>query len=353
MTLADYIEANKQRLIGRWKFMVEPELSFALDESELLDHLPDVIDDLVTAAREPSGQRPDLESARSHGRQRMEIGVNLGKLTVEMALLAEALLRIAEEDGHDFSSEQTRRLFRIISRGTEASVDSYAQMRDHQLAGQAARHFSFIAHEIRNPLQNAVLATTLLERATDADRPRYIERLQRSLAQLLDLVDNSLTEARLLESPEPNIERLDAAQLVADSIEDVAAFAGTRDVELAAEAESFELDGDPKLLRSALTNLIRNAVKFSHEHGRTTVRARAAGDEALFEVEDECGGIPEALVDRLFEPFVQAQDDRRGFGLGLAIVQQAVEAHRGRVRVDNLPGHGCRFVITLPIAHEP
>jgi signal transduction histidine kinase len=65
------------------------------------------------------------------------------------------------------------------------------------------------------------------------------------------------------------------------------------------------------------------------------------------EVQDECGGLP-ANIEKLFEPLVQRGEDRNGFGLGLAIVRQAMAAHGGRVSVRNQPGEGCTFVIALP-----
>jgi signal transduction histidine kinase len=68
----------------------------------------------------------------------------------------------------------------------------------------------------------------------------------------------------------------------------------------------------------------------------------------LFEVFDGCGGLPEDLPQKLFQPFVQVGEDRSGFGLGLVIVKQAVEAHGGAVRVVNDPPQGCCFVVELP-----
>lgn len=68
----------------------------------------------------------------------------------------------------------------------------------------------------------------------------------------------------------------------------------------------------------------------------------------MLEVEDRCGGLPEDLPERLFQPFVQAGDDKSGFGLGLMIVKQAAEAHNGSVRVVNTPGVACCFIIDLP-----
>ncbi len=68
----------------------------------------------------------------------------------------------------------------------------------------------------------------------------------------------------------------------------------------------------------------------------------------VVEVEDACGGLPEGAEKKIFDPLVQAGVDRSGFGLGLAIAKQAAEAHNGQVRVHNLPGKGCVFLLDLP-----
>ena len=98
--------------------------------------------------------------------------------------------------------------------------------------------------------------------------------------------------------------------------------------------------GDQRLLRSAIGNLLANAVKFTHEAQRITVRAARRDGGITIEVEDRCGGLPGDNVEDLFEPFVQRGENRTGFGLGLAIVKQAAEAHGGKVHVRNLPGQG-------------
>jgi signal transduction histidine kinase len=96
---------------------------------------------------------------------------------------------------------------------------------------------------------------------------------------------------------------------------------------------------------------MRNAIKFSLEGGRVTLRARALEDRVLFEVEDSCAGMPDDLLPKLFQPFVQENADRSGFGLGLSIVKRAVEAHHGSVRVVNRTNEGCTFVLDLPLRY--
>jgi signal transduction histidine kinase len=107
---------------------------------------------------------------------------------------------------------------------------------------------------------------------------------------------------------------------------------------------------DPRLVSSALTNLVRNAVKFTHQGGTVEIRARVAEERVSIEVEDGCGGLPPGFVERAFAPFAQMGADRTGFGLGLAIAKQAADAHGGSIRVQNLPGKGCIFVLELPMA---
>jgi signal transduction histidine kinase len=187
-----------------------------------------------------------------------------------------------------------------------------------------------------------------LVQAPKRERPDYSKRLDRALTRLDDLVDDSLIEARLYGEPRLNVERLRALELVEHAHDDLAGQLAEKNLLLEHEVEDFTLDGDRTLLGSALTNLMRNAVKFTPDGGRITVAAHHTDGRAVFRVQDQCGGIPEAFLPRLFEPFAQARPAKGGSGLGLLIVKQAVEAHGGSVEVENQPGRGCCFTVDLP-----
>lgn len=352
MNLADYIAANKQRLILRWKRLAVEHLALALESSELIDHLPDFIDDVVAMLRDPSRRWPVLESARGHGRQRMRHGIDMGSLTEEMGLIIEVICELGQEDGRGLTCDEMRYLTRVVSRGTAASINAYAAMRDEELARQAGQHFSFVAHELRTPLQTARMAASLLSSVADGGEVKYLQRLDRSLSRLSDLVDNSLAQVRLSGRPELLVRRVDAREIVEDACEDVADHVEAKAQSLMAEVQPFSLDADRKLLESALTNLLKNAVKFTPEGGSICISARVEASRALFQVEDQCGGMPEELPARLFQPFVQAHADKSGFGLGLMIVKQAAEAHEGTVHVLNRPGHSCAFVVDVPLVQS-
>lgn len=348
MNLADYIESNKQRLIERWRRYAIERLSLKLENSELVNHLPLFIDELVALLRSPPSGRPSIESARQHGEHRMRRGVDIGSLTEEMVLMGETIIELAHDDGLEPSGDEVLLLMRMIARGTAVSIGAYAAMRDRQLAEQATQHFSFIAHEIRNPLNNAHLAAQLLATDGPGDREVHLTTLNRALSHLSDLVDNSLLQARIFGAPKLQAVACDARELIDAACEHVSLQALHKGIYVAVDAEPFDLDADRKLIVSALTNLLQNAVKFSCDAGRVVIRARAIDERAVFEVEDECGGIAEDQLPRLFKPFVQLGADDSGFGLGLAIVKQAAESHGGNVRVVNMPSKGCRFVMEMP-----
>ena len=346
--LADFIAANTDLLIERWQAYARERLELELDHSALLDHLPHFVDDLIEALRSDKGTWPHVESAKGHGRQRLEVGVDVGSLTREMTLVGETIAEFAEERGEDFSSRDLLRMTSIIGEGAAASVSAYAALRDRQLAEQAAQHFSFIAHEIRNPLHSARLAAQVLASVPESDREQHWQRLDRALAQLEQLVDDSLIEARLYGDTRLHVQSVRSVELVEQAHEDLGGQVAEKALILEHAVEDFTLEADRTLLGSALVNLMRNAVKFTCKGGRIVVTARHTNGTAVFAVRDECGGIPENFMPKLFKPFVQARSEKGGSGLGLLIVKQAVEAHGGTVTVENEPGSGCCFKIELP-----
>ncbi|MGA3124091.1 MAG: HAMP domain-containing sensor histidine kinase, partial [Polyangiaceae bacterium] len=100
-------------------------------------------------------------------------------------------------------------------------------------------------------------------------------------------------------------------------------------------------------------NLLQNAFKFTRDHGDVALTARATADRVLFEVGDECGGLPPGRTEDLFRPFEQRGSDRSGVGLGLAICFKAAKANGGEIRVRDLPGKGCVFTLDLPRKPPP
>lgn len=346
--LATFVEDNRDQIIATWQAAAIEALALAADDTpKLLNELPSFIDDLVVSLREGIENANHRGSARNHGRQRKHIGLDIGGLAIEFALITTAILRLAGAAGLVIPEDDMVVMLRTIAQGTEQSVTEYAALRDREIAEQAARHYSFIAHELRTPLHNARFATTLIE-SDIGDPRRHLERVARALEQVAEIVDGSLVAARLRINPLPRYETLAVAELVAEALETCRGGAERRRIELEADHPSLELEADRKLLGSVLVNLVANGVKFSRPGHSVRVRVSEVEDRLRFEIADGCGGMPDDLPGRLFQPYAQEGADRSGFGLGLMIVKQAVEAHGGTIRVDNNPGVGCCFIVDLP-----
>jgi signal transduction histidine kinase len=113
------------------------------------------------------------------------------------------------------------------------------------------------------------------------------------------------------------------------------------------------IEADRQSLAAALSNMLQNAFKFSRAQGHVSLTTRATADRVLFEVEDECGGLPPGKPEDLFRAFEQRGPDRSGAGLGLAICLKAAKANGGQMRVRDLPGKGCIFTLDLPRKPPP
>jgi len=113
-----------------------------------------------------------------------------------------------------------------------------------------------------------------------------------------------------------------------------------------------EVDADPEHLRRAVRNLVENAVKYTGAGGRVDLEVWRRNGEAGLTVTDTGPGIPEALLERIFDRFVRADGARSrstgGSGLGLSITREIVEAHGGRVWAESTPGVGSAFSMGFP-----
>ena len=215
-----------------------------------------------------------------------------------------------------------------------------------------------ISHELRSPLARLNVALGLARRKAGPDAQGSLDRMEREADRLNGLIGELLTLA-LLESEPRGIERVpvDLQLLVREIVEDAdfEANIANRRVRVAQEVPA-SVAGVPELLRRAVENVVRNAVRFTPEN--TTVEVRLSRPEGVsvpavrISVRDHGPGVPEDALDKLFEPFYRVADSRDrqsgGTGIGLAITRRAVKLHGGTVRAFNTPGGGMDVVLELP-----
>ena len=208
-----------------------------------------------------------------------------------------------------------------------------------------------VSHELRSPLARLEAAIGLLRQ--DPQRlEASLERIEREATRLDELVGGVLTLARLETGAlKPSFQSVDLADVVASIGEDARfeAEAGGRHVQ-AALPDRLPIHGNAELLHRAVENVVRNAVKYTAPGSTVAIALRAEAGRAVLTVTDRGPGIPEAELARVFDPFYRvAGDNAKGFGLGLAIAQLAVQAHGGTLRAANAPEGGLRVELSLPL----
>ena len=362
MPLHEVIAARRDEVLQRWKVDVQGTLApDAMPSLELIDHIPEFLDEIVAVLRADTGgesSSPSLENSRiaaGHGAQRLRLGFSLDAVVREYGPLRDAIVATAREAGDPPSFRELHVLFDCIIGGIAHAVAEYAHQRDAELLRQANQHFAFIAHELRNPLAAATTAFQLLKtRGQLPAESRSVNALERGLRRTSELIDHTLRLVRMASGVELQRTSTTLADLFADVELGATSEAEAKHVELRITiAQDEAIDVDVRLMRSAIGNLVRNAVKYTAPGSLVELRGTVAHGRATIEIEDTCGGLPPEKVMQAFAPFVRLAQAEDGFGLGLAIVKQASDAHGGSVRVQNVPGKGCIFVLEIPASSEP
>lgn len=210
-----------------------------------------------------------------------------------------------------------------------------------------------VSHELRSPLARIRVALALAQRKANDTAQPDLGRIEQETERLDSLVGQILKLARLKSpSSAPRKEPVDIADLLAEVVADARFEHPDVDVELAAEAMP-ELRGDPVQIKSAVENILRNALIHSGSRARVEVGAALASGQVVITIRDRGPGIAEADLERIFEPFYRVDESRdhqqSGYGLGLAIAARIVTRHGGRIAAANRPGGGLEIAIRLPI----
>jgi two-component system sensor histidine kinase CpxA len=214
-----------------------------------------------------------------------------------------------------------------------------------------------VSHELRSPLTRLSLALGLMRRRSDSGDPISLARMSREIERLNSLIGQLLTLSRLeyLDLPGP-METLDLSAIVHEIAADANFEATSIGVSVRVpECDACTIRGAPDLVRSAIENVVLNAVKYTDPHTAVSVHLVRATDgrTASVVVQDQGPGLPETELAHVFEPFYRADAARDrhtgGAGLGLAITHRVVTLHGGSVSATNLASRGLECRITFPL----
>ena len=209
-----------------------------------------------------------------------------------------------------------------------------------------------ISHELRSPLARMNVALEIAKQKSNPGSEPMLARIETESTRLNEMISRILMLAKL-ESGADDYEqrRIDLSEIVKDVAADADFEAQAKGkVVQVSSAEKCVVMGSENLLRSAIENVLRNAVRYTADRTVVDVSLSSGNGRAVLRVSDHGGGVPEAELANLFRPFYRVGEDRTrktgGIGLGLAIAERAVKAHKGKITASNVNG-GLQVEINL------
>jgi two-component system sensor histidine kinase CpxA len=262
-----------------------------------------------------------------------------------------------------------RRLRSVVDKFGQGNLGIRSQSKRKDEIGELARAFDEMAgrietlltaerrllqdvsHELRSPLTRLDVAVDLA--STSDDPGEYLGRIRRDISRLSTLVNELLQLTRAEGDPSAQVfENVPLDELVESLIDDCRMEARAKGCRLErTSALACVVDGQPELLRRALENVVRNAIRHAPDGTAVEVELKFTGDTAVVLVRDRGPGVPNEMLAAIFEPFVRVEGDRSrasgGVGLGLAIARRSIELHHGSITAANTDPGLC-VSITLP-----
>jgi two-component system sensor histidine kinase CpxA len=235
-------------------------------------------------------------------------------------------------------------------------LDKMAERLQAMMASQQ-RLLSDVSHELRTPLARLQIALGLARQRAGEKAQGDLDRIELEAERLNEMIGQILSLVRLetLEQMEEK-EETDIVELLTTIINNAEFENRDKDkhVQLSALNPHLpKIHAEPNLIYSALENIIRNAMRYTPNHTTVEAGVKYINKQIQITVRDHGPGIPENMLEKVFEPFFRVADarDRKsgGYGLGLAIVKRAVEIHGGKVWANNAPEGGLVITILLPI----
>ncbi|HYP82453.1 two-component system sensor histidine kinase CreC [Variovorax sp.] len=246
---------------------------------------------------------------------------------------------------------------RMARRAADTLRGGLREMRD-ALTGRSyvAEYVQTFTHEIKSPLSAIRGAAELLQEAgmSEAERTHFLANIANETQRIQDIVDRmmqltALETQRALDRSE-NVALAELLHEVAAAAQGAAA---KRQIRLHVNIDSQAwVEGDPFLLRQAVSNLLDNAIDFSPAGAEVALALHAGPREARLTVRDHGPGIPDYARDQIFEKFyslARPHSHKRSTGLGLAFVKEIATLHRGRIELANAPRGGTIATLTLPL----
>lgn len=283
---------------------------------------------------------------------------------------SERIVRILEDRGNVTLLERPIRMLTLLSAAQSALRARRRQYEVRMLledANRAVRQrdqfLAMLGHELRNPLAAIRTAIEIINRFGVGDRELTLEQTQvitRQSANMTKLVEDLLDVARVT-TGKISLDRrpVDLRDVTASSLQAIKSPGGKQPHVIVYDppAEPVPVHADAVRLEQVVTNLLTNAVRYTPEGGTILLSVDREHDAAVLTVKDTGDGIAADVLPRIFEPFVQSEQQlarsKGGLGIGLTVVRTLVQMHGGTVSVkSDGPGRGSEFCIHLPLSQD-
>lgn len=246
---------------------------------------------------------------------------------------------------------------RDVTERKRAEAIHRALEREKEISQLQLRFFSMASHEFRTPLSTILVSAQLLQNSHDEcpkdKRQRNVQRIEAAAKNMTHLLDDILTINRAETSKlEVNPKNIDLEKFCRNLVEEMQLSTSEQyTITFVSQGSCTNAYMDEKLLRSILTNLLANAIKYSPQGGNVDFALACEQGEAIFCIRDQGIGIPPEDQQQMFEPFHRGKNvsSIAGTGLGLTVVQKCVNLHGGRVTVVSEVGVGTTSTVTLPL----
>lgn len=227
-----------------------------------------------------------------------------------------------------------------------------------ELSELKSRFVSMVCHEFRNPLNNILLSASSLDRydaqMSPDQRRDYLKGVKTDVERMTRMIDDILVigkiEAhKLMIQPAP----LELVQFCHGLVAEMQLIANQQPLTVISRHRQLIAELDEKLLRSILTNILSNSIRYSRNQSPIQMRLSKRNGQVIFQISDRGIGIPPEDLPHLFDPFHRGKNVSNipGTGLGLNIVKRFVDLHNGQTRVESKLNIGTTFTITLPLQY--
>lgn len=283
-------------------------------------------------------------------------------LSIERSHSMNRATAAAMESGHiSIREERGGRIYqidisRIESAGTVMGLVILAfDISEQEYAERTRREFSAnVSHELKTPLTSIIASADLIENnlVKPEGMPRFIGHIKKEASRLLTLIEDIIRLSQLDEGLEMPMEAVDLSATAREAVRQLEDAADSRNVQIDLHAESYILQGVPRLLHEIVYNLVENAIKYNAPGGTVTVSVRKTENGGELKVSDTGIGIPPEHQDRVFGRFYRVDKSHSkesgGTGLGLSIVKHAAGYFKAGIALQSEVGKGTTITVTFP-----